>query len=315
MSKILVTGACGQLGSELTIALRTKHGNDNVLATDVRNPSGQLAEGPFEILNVMDRDKLFELANKYQITQVYHLAAILSAKGESDPKFAWQLNMESLIHVLDLAKDNKLEKIYWPSSIAVFGPSTPRINTPQDTVMDPNTVYGISKLAGERWCEYYFQKYGVDVRSLRYPGLIGYKAKPGGGTTDYAVDIFYKALEEGSFECFLSENTALPMMYIDDAIKATIDLMEADIETIKVRSSYNIAAISFTPKEIANEIKKLIPEFNISYKPDFRQQIADSWPDSIDDKKARHDWGWNHDFDLSKMTNEILEGLRKQLGL
>ncbi len=315
MSKILVTGACGQLGSELTIALRKKHGNDNVLATDVRNPSGQLAEGPFEILNVMDRDKLFELANKHQITQVYHLAAILSAKGESDPKFAWQLNMESLIHVLDLAKENKLEKIYWPSSIAVFGPSTPRVNTPQDTVMDPNTVYGISKLAGERWCEYYFQKYGVDVRSLRYPGLIGYKAKPGGGTTDYAVDIFYKALEEGDFECFLSEDTALPMMYIDDAIKATIDLMEADIDTIKVRSSYNIAAISFTPKEIANEIKKLIPVFNISYKPDFRQKIADSWPDSIDDSKARKDWGWNHNFDLSKMTSEILEGLKKQLSL
>jgi nucleoside-diphosphate-sugar epimerase len=315
MSKVLVTGACGQLGSELTIALRKIHGNDNVLATDLRQPTGELSNGPFEILNVMDREKLFELAKKYKITQVYHLAAILSAKGESDPKLAWKLNMDSLIHVLDLAKENKLEKIYWPSSIAVFGPTTPAKDTPQDTIMDPNTVYGISKLAGERWCEYYFLKYGVDVRSLRYPGLIGYKSKPGGGTTDYAVDIFYKALEVGSYECFLSENTALPMMYIDDAIKATIDLMEADIDKIKVRSSYNIAAISFTPKEISNEIKKQLPDFNISYNPDFRQQIADSWPDSIDDSKARQDWGWNHQYDLTKMTKEILTGLKVLLDL
>jgi nucleoside-diphosphate-sugar epimerase len=313
MSKILVTGACGQLGSELTIALRAIHGNENVLATDLRAPSGELADGPFEILNAMDREKLFELADNYSITQVYHLAAILSAKGENDPKLAWQLNMESLIHVLDLAKDKKLEKVYWPSSIAVFGPSTPRVNTPQNTIMDPNTVYGISKLAGERWCEYYHSKYGVDVRSLRYPGLIGYKSKPGGGTTDYAVDIFYKALEEGSYECFLSEDTALPMMYIDDAIKATIDLMSADAEKIKVRSSYNIAAISFTPDEIANEIKKHISSFKISYSPDFRQAIADSWPDSIDDSQARTDWEWEPAYDLTKMTEEILTGLEELL--
>ena len=313
MNKVLVIGALGQLGSELTLALRDLHGKENVIASDLKQPEGRLAEGPFELLNAMDREKLFEIAGKYEITQVYHLAAILSAKGESDPKFAWQLNMESLIHVLDLAKEKNLNKVYWPSSIAVFGPSTPRVDTPQNTVMDPNTVYGISKLAGERWCEYYHQKYGVDVRSLRYPGLIGYKAKPGGGTTDYAVDIFYKALEEGKYECFLSKDTYLPMMYMDDAVKATIDLMEADSDKIKVRSSYNVSAISFPPEEIANEIKSLMPEFEISYNPDFRQKIADSWPDSIDDTQAREDWGWKPSFDLKAMTKDILKGLPELL--
>ncbi len=310
MTRVLVIGAFGQLGSELTLALRKLYGNENVIASDLKEPVGELANGPFEILNALDRTRLFEIAEKYNITQVYHLAAILSAKGESDPKFAWQLNMDSLIHVLDLAKEKKLDKVYWPSSIAVFGPSTPRKNTPQNTVMDPNTIYGISKLAGERWCEYYHLKYGVDVRSLRYPGLIGYKAKPGGGTTDYAVDIYYKALEEGKYNCFLSENTYLPMMYMDDAVKATIDLMEAPSENIKVRSSYNVSAISFSPKEIANEIKKHIPHFTITYNPDFRQSIADSWPDSIDDSRAREDWGWSPDFDLEKMTTYILQGLQ-----
>lgn len=313
MSKILVIGACGQLGSELTVALREKNGNDNVIASDVREPVGNLSEGPFEILNVMDKNALEVIIDKYSITQIYHLAAILSAKGEKDPKFAWDLNMTSLLNVLELARDKKLEKIYWPSSIAVFGPGTPRKNTPQNTVMDPNTVYGISKLAGERWCEYFFDKYGVDVRSLRYPGLIGYKAKPGGGTTDYAVDIFYKALEEGTYESFLSEDTYLPMMYMDDAIKATIDVMDADKEKIKIRSSYNLAAISFSPKEIAAEIKTHLPEFEITYNPDFRQSIADSWPDSIDDTEARDQWGWNPQFDLPKMTSTILEGLRALL--
>lgn len=313
MDRILVIGALGQLGSELSLALRGIYGKDNVIISDIKEPQGELADGPSEILNAMDRDKLFEIADKYKITQVYHLAAILSAKGESDPKFAWQLNMDSLIHVLDLAKEKNLDKVYWPSSIAVFGPSTPRQNTPQHTVMDPNTIYGISKLAGERWCEYYNQKYGVDVRSLRYPGLIGYKAKPGGGTTDYAVDIYYKALEDGKYDCFLSEDTYLPMMYMDDAVKATIDLMQADKEKIKIRSSYNISAISFSPKEIAASVKNALPEFSISYNPDFRQKIADSWPDSIDDSAARNDWGWSHSYDLDKMTKTILEGLKELL--
>lgn len=313
MDKILIIGALGQLGSELSLALRSLHGVDNVIITDLKEPQGELSNGPFELLNAMDRKKLFEIAEKHQITQVYHLAAILSAKGEQDPKLAWQLNMESLIHVLDLAKERKLDKVYWPSSIAVFGPSTPRTMTPQNTVMDPNTVYGISKLAGERWCEYYFQKYGVDVRSLRYPGLIGYKAKPGGGTTDYAVDIFYKALESGSYECFLKRDSYLPMMYMDDAVKATIDLMQADRNDVKVRSSYNISAISFSPEEIAQEIKKSIPNLEITYSPDFRQEIADSWPDSIDDTAARNDWGWQHNYDLSKMTEAILTGLGQLL--
>lgn len=313
MDKILVIGALGQLGSELSLALRDQFGVQNVIISDIKEPTGVLANGPFEILNAMDKPRLYEIAEKHSITQVYHLAAVLSAKGESDPKFAWQLNMESLIHVLDLAKEKQLDKVYWPSSIAVFGPSTPKLNTPQKTVMDPNTVYGISKLAGERWCEYYHVKYGVDVRSLRYPGLIGYKAKPGGGTTDYAVDIYYKALEEGKYECFLTEDTYLPMMYMDDAVKATIDLMQADAEKIKVRSSYNIGAISFSPKEITESIKQELPDFEISYSPDFRQKIANSWPDSIDDSQAREDWNWEHQFDLGKMTRTILQGLKAQL--
>lgn len=313
MDKILVIGALGQLGTELSLALRERFGVENVIISDIREPRGHLANGPFEILNAMDRDRLFEIAETHGITQVYHLAAVLSAKGESDPKFAWQLNMESLIHVLDLAKEKKLDKVYWPSSIAVFGPSTPRENTPQNTVMDPNTIYGISKLAGERWCEYYHSKYGVDVRSLRYPGLIGYKALPGGGTTDYAVDIFYKALEEGSYECFLKEDTYLPMMYMDDAVKATIDLMTAESDKVKIRSSYNIGAMSFSPDQISKMIKNELPDFKINYNPDFRQKIADSWPDSIDDSRAREDWGWKPEFDLNKMTQTILKGLRSKL--
>lgn len=313
MSKILVIGACGQLGSELTVALRERNGNNNVIASDVREPISGIADGPFEILNVMDKEALERIIDEHAIDQIYHLAAILSAKGEKDPKFAWDLNMTSLLNVLELARDKKLEKIYWPSSIAVFGPNTPSKNTPQHTVMDPNTVYGISKLAGERWCEYFFQKYNVDVRSLRYPGLIGYKAKPGGGTTDYAVDIFYKAIEDGTYESFLAADTYLPMMYMDDAIKATIDLMEADREKIAIRSSYNVAAISFSPEEIAEEIRKHLPHFTISYNPDFRQAIADSWPDSIDDSEARDQWGWNPQFDLPKMTSTILKGLRELL--
>lgn len=310
MSKLLVIGAFGQLGSELTAALRNIYGNDSVIASDLREPEGISQEGPTEKLDVRDAKALGGIVEKYNIKQIYHLAAILSAKGESDPKFAWELNMNSLINVLELAREKQLDKIYWPSSIAVFGPGTPKQQTPQDTVMDPNTIYGISKLAGERWCAYYFEKFGVDIRSLRYPGLIGYKAKPGGGTTDYAVDIFYKAIEQGTYECFLKPDTYLPMMYMTDAINATVSLMEADASKISVRSSYNVGALSFSPQELKKEINKFIPEFSISYRPDFRQAIAESWPSSVDDTQARKDWGWQHEFDLSRMSQTMLDGLK-----
>jgi nucleoside-diphosphate-sugar epimerase len=307
--KILVIGAGGQLGSELTQGLWRLYGKDNVIATDIKQTNGVLNDGRFEILDVLNLKNLSEFIQKNEITQIYHLAAVLSATGEKNPKFAWHLNMDGLIHVLDAAVEFKIEKVYWPSSIAVFGPTTPREHTPQDTVMDPTTIYGISKLAGERWCDWYHHKHGVDVRSLRYPGLIGYKTKPGGGTTDYAVDIFFKAIAEKKYECFLKSDTYLPMMYMDDAVKATLDLMETPAEKIKVRSSYNIAAMSFCPQEISREIQQHIPDFKMSYNPDFRQNIADSWPKSIDDSAARKDWGWKHDFDLQKMTSEILTHL------
>lgn len=309
-TKILLIGAGGQLGSELTQGLWSIYGMDNVISSDIKEPHGLLKEGRFAKLDVMQRDKLFELIKVNEITQVYHLAALLSATGEQDPRWAWKLNMESLLFVLEAACELKLHKVYWPSSIAVFGPTTPKENTPQNTIMDPTTVYGITKLAGERWCEYYFRRYGVDVRSLRYPGLIGYKTQPGGGTTDYAVDIYFKALQNKKYECFLSPDTYLPMMYMDDAVKATIDLMEAPAEKVKVRSSYNISAMSFCPAQIAATIKKTIPEFEITYKPDSRQAIADSWPKSIDDSTARTDWGWRHAFDLEEMTGEILSNLK-----
>ena len=309
--KILIIGACGQIGTALTICFRDIYGVDNVIASDIIQSKQQITEsGIFEILDVLDVDRLNAIIDRYQITHIYHLAAILSASGENRPKFAWKLNIDGLINVLDAAKEKKLKKIYWPSSIAVFGPNTPRDKTPQSTIMEPATVYGISKLAGERWCEYYFKKYGVDVRSLRYPGLIGYKALPGGGTTDYAVDIFHKAANNEHFECPLSEDTFLPMMYMPDAIKATIDLMEVNKEKVKVRSAYNITAVSFSPKQLADEIKKHIPAFTISYKPDFRQQIADSWFKSIDDTTARDDWGWQHEYDLAKMTKDMIVNLK-----
>lgn len=308
MERILVIGACGQLGSELTNELGKLFGNENVIASDISKPNAAIANFTFEQLDVMNADMLKGIVENHSITQIYHLAAILSAKGEENPKWAWNLNMTGLLNVLELAKEKNL-RIYWPSSIAVFGPSTPMDNTPQDTVMDPNTVYGISKLAGERWCEYYFEQYGVDVRSLRYPGLIGYKSLPGGGTTDYAVDIYHKALKGEAFECFLSEGTYLPMMYMSDAIKATLDLMQAPANQIKVRSSYNVSAISFSPKEIVASIQKQIPEFSASYNPDFRQKIADSWPNSIDDAVARKDWQWSPSYDLDKMTSDILQNL------
>lgn len=310
-TRVLLIGAGGQLGSELTQGLRSIHGNDNVIASDIKDAQGVLAEGPYEKLDVMQRDKLFELIKSNHVTQVYHLAALLSATGEKDPRWAWKLNMESLLFVLEAAYELKLDKVYWPSSIAAFGPTTPKQHTPQDTIMDPTTVYGITKLAGERWCEYYFRRYGVDVRSLRYPGLIGYKTLPGGGTTDYAVDIYFKALKDKKYECFLSADTYLPMMYMDDAVKATLDLMEAPAEKVKVRSSYNISSMSFCPAQIASTIKKHIPEFEIEYKPDFRQSIADSWPKSIDDSAARSDWGWQHQFGLEEMTIDILKGLKQ----
>lgn len=312
MKRILIIGAGGQLGSELTLELRKRFGSENVLATDIRPLNGPLLEGPTAMLDAMDATALNGLIESYEIGQVYHLAAVLSAKGEASPKFAWDLNMVSLLNVLEAGKQYGL-KIYWPSSIAVFGPDTPKDETPQFTLMNPNTVYGISKLAGERWCEYYHAKFGVDVRSIRYPGLIGYKAQPGGGTTDYAVDIFWKALQGETFNCFLREDTVLPMMYMDDAVKGTIDLMEAPAESVKIRSSYNLGAMSFSPKEIFEVISAKIPSFQISYQPDFRQDIADSWPDSIDDSRAREDWGWEPRFDLNLMTQDILTHLKDRV--
>lgn len=303
---VLVIGANGQIGSELVEALRKIYGDNNVVATDIKPATAELLHhGPFEQLDVLDFPKVRALISKYRVKQVYLLAALLSAVAEQKMKSAWRLNVESILGLLEIAKDEKL-KLFWPSSIAVFGPSTPKIDTPQNTIMDPATVYGISKLTGERWCEYYFKKFGVDVRSLRYPGLIGYKTEPGGGTTDYAVHIFHEALKTKHYECFLTENTRLPMMYMHDALNATIGLMNAEPDNIKIRSGYNIAAMSFTPAELAAEIKKHVPDFTISYKPDIRQEYAGSWPQSIDDSKARNDWGWKHEFDLPKMTEDML---------
>jgi len=294
---------------ELTENLSKIYGNDNVIPSDLKD-TGLFTKNQFEKLDAMDKESLYDLAKKHNITQVYHLAALLSATGEQNPMFAWKLNMESLFHVLDLAKEKHIKQIYWPSSIAVFGPTTPSENTPQYTIMEPSTVYGISKQAGERWCEWYFKKYNVDVRSLRYPGLIGWKSAPGGGTTDYAVHIFHEALKNHSYECFLSENTTLPMMHMEDAIRATIEIMQAPADKIKIRGSYNLSGISFDPKQIADEIKKHIPDFTITYKPDFRQAIADSWPKSINDAEARKDWGWKEKYDLPKLVENMLENLK-----
>jgi nucleoside-diphosphate-sugar epimerase len=308
--KILIIGACGQIGTELTQKLRKLYGTENVIASDIRKLNADVVNsGPFEVVNALDFNQIEHLVEVHQITDIYLMAALLSATAEKNPAFAWDLNMNSLFHVLNLAKAKKIKKIFWPSSIAVFGPTTPKENTPQYTVMEPSTVYGISKQAGERWCEYYHNIYDVDVRSIRYPGLISWSTPPGGGTTDYAVDIFYKAIADKKYECFLSSETKMPMMYMDDAIDATINIMKAPAEQIKIHSSYNLAAMSFTPTEIAEEIKKHIPEFEITYNPDFRQKIADSWPASIDDTEARKDWGWKHTFDLKTMTKDMLEHL------
>lgn len=310
-TKILIIGACGQIGTELTTQLRNLYGVENVVASDIRKLNNDIVNnGIFEVVNALDYNQIEHLIEQYQITEVYLMAALLSATAEKNPAFAWDLNMNSLFHVLNLAKAGKIKKIFWPSSIAVFGPTTPKENTPQYTIMEPTTVYGISKQTGERWCEYYHHQYGVDVRSIRYPGLISWTTEPGGGTTDYAVDIYHKALKDGKYTCFLSENTKLPMMYMDDAIRATVEIMQAPSDQIKIRSSYNLAGISFTPAEIAAEIQTRIPSFEIAYQPDFRQKIADSWPASIDDTCARAHWGWKHQFDLPSITDQMIAHLR-----
>lgn len=310
--KILIIGACGQIGTELVMALRKIHGNENVIASDIREGIPEIMQsGPFEIADATDSQAIRDLVRKYKIEEVYLMAAMLSATAEKYPLRGWELNMNSLFNILELGKEKLVNKIFWPSSIAVFGPTTPKQNTPQTTLMEPSTVYGISKLAGERWCEYYFNKYEVDVRSIRYPGLISYKTPPGGGTTDYAVEIFHQAVKQQKYTSFLEQNTALPMMYMEDAIRATISLMDAPIENIKTRSAYNLAGISFTPEDIAAEIKNHLPEFEISYQPDFRQEIADSWPSSIDDSEAQKDWNWKPKFDLKEMTKVMLNGVRE----
>lgn len=309
--KILVIGASGQIGVELTLALRKMYGAANVIASDLREENPLLhGTGPYVSLDVMNKEMLHVQVIRQNVTQIYLLAAILSATGEKNPGLAWHLNMQGLLNVLDIAREEKLHKVYWPSSIAVFGPTSPKQACPQQTIIEPTTVYGISKYAGEFWCNYYYNKFGVDVRSLRYPGLISYKSAPGGGTTDYAVEIFHEALEDKRYTSFLEKDTYLPMMYMPDAIRATIELMEAPKEHIKTRTSYNLSAMSFSPEEIGAEIKKHIPEFTIDYKPDYRQQIANSWPQSIDDSVARSDWGWKHEYDLAQMTKDMLENLK-----
>ena len=309
--KILIIGASGQIGSELTLALRKIYGKSSVLASDIKEGNDELmSSGPFIKIDATHKDELEKCIEFHKVTDVYLMAALLSATSEKHPDLAWNLNMKSLSHILELARDKKIKKIFWPSSIAVFGPTTPKKNTPQHTIMEPNTVYGITKLAGERWCEYFFYKYGVDVRSVRYPGVISYKTPPGGGTTDYAIDIFHKAVRNKPYECFLKEDMKLPMMFMDDAIKATLDIMNAQKEDIKIRSSYNLAAISFSPKEIAESIQKHIPDFTINYKPDFRQQIAESWPNSIDDNEARKDWNWKHQYSLEDLTIKMIKNLK-----
>ncbi len=308
MGRILVVGALGQIGTDLVTALVKKYGSDNVIASDIRDPQ-QDPGCAFEILDATDENRFKELVTHYQIDTIYHLAATLSAKAENNPLFSWDLNMKSLLITLELGKSGAIEKLFWPSSIAVFGPTTPKSNTPQKTITEPNSVYGISKLAGERWCEYYHEKYGVDVRSVRYPGLIGYNSLPGGGTTDYAVDIYHKAVKGQRFECFLEKDCVLPMMYMPDAIRGTLELMDADPKLVKERSSYNFSAFSFSPEQIADVIRAELPGFEIAYAPDQRQEIAGTWPDSINDAAARADWGWKNEFSLESMTRDMLKNL------
>ena len=308
--KILVTGASGQLGSVLTTALQDKYGVDNVIASDLRlNP---FFYGCFEVLDVTDFEALSNLVKKYRITQVYHLAAILSANGEKNPLGTWDINMKTFFNVLEVSRIEKVDKVFFPSSIAVYGDDAPKVKTPQSYVLSPSTVYGISKAAGENWANYYHQKYGLDVRSLRYPGVVGHQSLPGGGTTDYAVDIYHKAIHDENYDCFLKSTTSLPMIYMDDAIRATIELMDAPSENITIRTSYNLFGMSFSPEELTASIQKIFPKFMVSYIPDFRQEIAESWPESIDDMQARKDWGWKPNFDIDSMTETMLKELKKK---
>ncbi len=312
---IMIIGASGQIGSELTMKLREIYGSGHVYATDLKEPAPDvLQSGPFELLDVMDDKRLIHFVIRHHITQIYHLAAVLSGNAEKLPMQAWHINMNSLLNVLDLAKEvEEIKKVFWPSSIAVFGPTTPKRKTPQLTVMEPNTVYGISKLAGERWIEYFHKRYHVDTRSVRYPGLISYKTEPGGGTTDYAVEIFYHAIKSGRYECFLDKHATLPMLYMSDAIEATVKLMESEASSLSIQSAYNIGGLSFSPEELAAEIKKHIPDFTITYKPDFRQDIAATWPESIDDTVARKDWGYHPQYDLPELTELMLKEIQKKL--
>jgi nucleoside-diphosphate-sugar epimerase len=310
LNRILVTGACGQIGTELVAALREKYGWENVLAADLRENSDTMQKnGPYFKLDVLDKRKLNGMVKNLGIRQIYHLAALLSVNGENNPGLAWQVNMQGLMNVLEIARLYKIEKVFWPSSIAVFGPGSHKAACPQSSLPDPITMYGVTKVAGEQLCKYYRDKFGLDVRSIRYPGLISHTVKAGGGTTDYAVDIFHKAIDEGHYTCYLRENTGLPMLYMADAIRATMELMAVSRHQLTVHTSYNLAGMNFTPKELAAVIKKQLPDFEISYAPDFRQQIADSWPSSIDDRQARYDWGWQPQYDLNRMVNEMLTAL------
>ena len=309
--RILVIGASGQIGTELVLQLRTIYGADSVIASDIKTPGYEIFEGgPYEILDVLDINRLNYIIQKHNIKQVYLLAALLSSTAEQNPEFGWNLNMNGLLNILNIAREQRIHKIFWPSSIAIFGNNSPKKNCPQFTITEPNTVYGISKLAGERWCQYFYENFDVDVRSIRYPGLIGHKSQPGGGTTDYAVHIFHQALQKNSYECYLSENTILPMMYMDDAIRGTIEIMESVAENIKIRSSYNLAGMSFSPSKIAEEIRTFLPKFRITYKPDHRQKLADSWPDSINDSFAQSDWGWKAHYDIKKMVEVMIKNLK-----
>jgi nucleoside-diphosphate-sugar epimerase len=314
MKKILVTGAAGQIGSELTMALRKKYGNDNVVAVGHKTKPSEtlIRSGPFEIVEIAKKENLEELVKRHHIDTIYHMAAILSVTGEKNPQLAWDVNMNGLYNVLEIAREHKMVRIFWPSSIAAFGPETPRDNTPQETVLRPRTMYGVTKVAGELLCNYYFSKFGLDVRGVRYPGIISSETAPGGGTTDYAVAIFYEAIKQKKYTCFVREDTVLPMMYVPDCIRATMELMEADLSNLKHHADYNLAAMSFSAGELAAEIKKHIPEFKCEYKPDFRQEIADSWPKSIDDSAARKEWRWRPSYNLSTMTKDMIEKLRKQ---
>jgi nucleoside-diphosphate-sugar epimerase len=311
MDKVLVIGACGQVGTELVENLQNIHGSSRVVASDIKTPTNEVfLNSEFVHLNVLDKVQIKEVFQTHKPTIVYHLAALLSATAEENPKFGWELNMDGTFNIFDACIEHGVKRIFWPSSIAVFGPTTPRVNTPQITILEPNTIYGITKLAGERYCEYYFNRYNLDVRSIRYPGLIGWKSLPGGGTTDYAVDIFHQALKNGQYDCFLNEQTTLPMMHMEDAVRATLEITDAPSNLIKVRSSYNIAGVSFNPEQLTQEIKKHIPQFKISYHPDHRQKIANSWPESIDDQIARADWGWQEKYNLEKLVVNMLDNLR-----